>query len=46
LNTKRCRIEFQESFRNNIGAPDLSEKSYSRKNAYLKKYKKKILVFR
>ncbi len=31
-----CRIKFQESFRN-VGVSDLSKKSYSRKNAYLRK---------
>ena len=32
LFTKMCRIKFLETFRMNVGLPDLPKKSYLRKN--------------
>ncbi len=34
-----CRINFLEFFKINVGVPDLSTKSYSRKTVFLKKFK-------
>jgi len=39
LYTKMCKIKFYETFRMNVGLPDLLKKSYLRKNVLFREFK-------